>query len=291
MKNTRDFQKSSVIFLTTVILLLLFVFPVSADMGPKPSVTVTVNGVGDADCYITLLSVDDQYGPWSSELDYEDYMGDYDVWQTFSAYDDPDGYFFINNFGELEDGKFEWGYYPPKHFKILLYFPENGAFAVSGIFERVNFDTYLAIDLDMSALDADSLTVVDAYNNYDHLGEILAAVVRAILTILIEVGIAFLFGYRKRQIAVIAVTNVLTQALLNTLLYFINFRYGIMYFYLNYILFEVIVVIIECIVYSKSLYLLADERKKDYPCVYAIVANILSFIAGIYLSFVLPQIF
>lgn len=291
MKTPHALRKPFAVFMSTVILLLLFVFPVSADMGPKPSVTVTVGGAGDEECYVTLLSLDKRYGPWSSELEYEDYMGDYEIWQAFSAYNDPDNYFFINNFGELEDGKFVWGYYPPKNFKILLFFPESGAYASSGVLERYAFDSYYSVTVELSELNANETLEITATKNYEHMHEMIMTSVRIVLTVLIEIGIAFLFGYRRKQIAVISVANVFTQILLNVFLYTINYKYGIAYFYLNYVLGEVAVILIECIVYSKSLYLLAEERKKDHPCVYALVANILSFALGIFLAIYLPQIF
>lgn len=39
-----------------MLLLALLAFPVGADMGPKPSVTVNFDGLSDRVCYATLLS-------------------------------------------------------------------------------------------------------------------------------------------------------------------------------------------------------------------------------------------
>jgi hypothetical protein len=81
--------------------------------------------------------------------DYHENDEDYAIWEAFDSYQDKDDFYFLQYFTKLgEDAAFRWGYYPPKEFKILLYFPDDGSFAVSDeVYERYAFDSYYTVDL------------------------------------------------------------------------------------------------------------------------------------------------
>jgi hypothetical protein len=123
------------------ILAFLAVSPVAAhaDTGPKPSVVIEFEGLPSGDCYVTLLSKSESTGPYSvydgdpDHAQYQEGDADYPVWEKFASYEDEDGYYFLQYFARLGDSStFEWGYYPPEDFKILLYFPDDDRFVVSG---------------------------------------------------------------------------------------------------------------------------------------------------------------
>ena len=97
-----------------VFVFMLIPINVRADVGPKPSIHIAFDGLGEELCYGTLLSQNDSTGP-------------------SSAWD-----------GTEEHA---WTYYSPKSFKILLYFPEQGVFVTSGIYERYAFDSYYTVDM------------------------------------------------------------------------------------------------------------------------------------------------
>ena len=93
--------------LCLVMTVLLFA-PVTtkADMGPKPSVRILFENMGNETCYGTLLSERESTGPssaWDGTEEYaqhnenENYSWaafDYETWKAFVEYEDPDGYYF-----------------------------------------------------------------------------------------------------------------------------------------------------------------------------------------------------
>lgn len=70
------------------------------------------------------------------------------------------------------------------------------------------------------------------------------------------------------------------------------YEHGSHLFVANYIKMEFIVVIIQCIIYRKLLSNKDEQNTKTkYPCIYAIVANIVSFILGVFIANIVPGIF
>ena len=69
--------------------------------------------------------------------------GEEEIWQAFVDYQDPDGFYFLQEIWDCsEAGLLDWTYYPPGTFKILLYFPDSGQFWTSPVYERYAFDSY-----------------------------------------------------------------------------------------------------------------------------------------------------
>ena len=263
----------------------------SADIGPKPSVSVTIEGAAGETYFATLLSERKSTGPASAyDGSYARYIADdeeYDIWETFVAYEDSDGYYFLQEFWDCT-GKdsFRWGYYPPDPFKILLYFPEQDVFVSTGIYERYAFDTYYKVGLE-------DFEVVSVEKTYDYSLEVMNLAVRIVITILVELLLALLFGLRsKRQLALLTGINVSTQIILNVLLNIINYNKGYFAFVFYYILLELLVLAIEAVVYGAVL------RREKYGTVsktraiaYAFVANAVSFGAGLWIAQQVPGIF
>ena len=132
------------VLLCVVLVILAFPVPASADAGPKPSVRIRFENMGEALCYGTLLSESDSTGPYSAwdgtkedirtreEYPHSNYPPRA-VWEAFAAYQDPDGCFFLQKSWTVsETGEIAWTYYPPDRFKILLYYPETGTFVSAG---------------------------------------------------------------------------------------------------------------------------------------------------------------
>ena len=263
----------------------------SADIGPKPSVSVTIEGAAGEKYFATLLSERKSTGPASAyDGSYAKYTADdeeYDIWEKFVAYEDCDGYYFLQEFWDCT-GKdtFRWGYYPPDPFKILLYFPEQDVFVSTGIYERYAFDTYYKVGLE-------DFEVVSVEKTYDYSLEVVNLAVRIVITILVELLLALLFGLRsKRQLALLTGINVSTQIILNVSLNIINYNKGYFAFVFYYILLELLVLTIEAVVYGAVL------RREKYGTVsktraiaYAFVANAVSFGAGLWIAQQVPGIF
>ena len=269
----------------------VFVLPltVSADMGPKPSVTVTVEGADGRNFYGTLLSERDSTGPQSAydpadadTYHYYDRYGDEEVFRQFLAYEDPDGYYFLQICWPCEGtDTFAWTYYPPQRFKILLYFPDTGEFVSSDILERYAFDSYFT-----ASLTGEGLAV---RSSYEYRWEIFSLLARILLTIAAELLVALLFRFRgKRTYRTLIWVNVVTQVLLNVGLNLINYYGGQLAFTVFYVLLELAVFVAEGILFTL---LLRKGQKVRKLWLYAFIANACSFALGLALAHWIPGIF
>jgi len=287
------------ILASVLVLLLLIPFintTASADIGPKPSVVVEFKGFENESYYVTLLSEQESTGPYSSRNEYQEYYGSREIWEKFKSYSDADGYYFLGYLSDCsDDDVFKWTYYPPSRFKILIYFPEYDRFVVSSeSYERYAFDSYYTVDA--SKLDINSVSPsgegLRVRRSYDFKWEAISLLCRIVATIAIELIVAVLFGLKvKRQIRVIALTNIATQTLLNVLLNLINYKYGHAAFIFNFVWMELAVFVIEGFVYSRLL------NRKDHfvsggrAWGYAFTANLVSFGVGMVIAELLPGIF
>lgn len=297
-----------------VMTVLLFAPVVAkADIGPKASVRILFENMGDELCYGTLLSERESTGPsyiWDGEEEdarhnenerYSWAAFDYETWKAFVEYEDADGYFFLQEGWVVsETKKIEWTYYPPSRFKILLYYPETGTFVSSGIYEKYAFDTYYTVDMDgvkISTVEYDEeLSTnerMEAYRSYNYRVEVISLVARILVTIAIEMVLALFFGFReKKQVLLLAGMNIATQIILNVLLNVINYNSGHWAFVFFYVLFELVVFGLEAVVYCAWMKRFSEKtRAKWFYVLYAFVANAVSFVAGIFVANLLPGIF
>lgn len=292
------------------VLCALFVFmalpmTIHADIGPKASVRIQFKNMPDELCYGTLLSEKESTGPasvWDGIKEHARKDEETaDIWNAFVNYKDPDGYYYLQQHYKVSDtNEIAWTYYPPNHFKILLYYPETGTFVSSGIYERYAFDTYYTVD--MEGIDIHNVEYneelstnerIEAYRSYEYRQEMIGLAVRIVLTIVIEMLVALLFGFReKKQLVILAVVNIITQILLNVGLNIINYNSGSMAFTIFYVLLEAVVFIVEAILYCTLLKKASMKKKKNwYYVLYSFIANLVSFIAGMIIANVIPGIF
>ena len=287
-------MKKKRLLLCALLLLLLLPTVARADMGPKPSVRITFEGLEEGPCYATLLSEVKVSGPFhawvegdspSSGWIPEEEANDA-VWQAFGEYEDPDGFYFLEYYRRVDvTGTFAWTYYPPSTYKILLYYPDSGKLVSSEILERYAFDSYYTVDMSEGSIQVEK--------SYEYGDEIISLLARIVLTIAVELLLALLCGLRRRwQIKVVVVVNVITQVLLNLALNIINYKAGSMAFMFFYILLESLVLIAEAVAFTILLRRRApDGEKMVHPGVFAFWANVLSFVVGYVLAKVIPGIF
>ncbi len=287
-------------FLCVFITSLFFPIIAKADVGPKPCVFITFENMGEETCYGTLLSESSSKGPasaWDGDAAHVDIGNlDRDIWEAFAYYQDVDGYYFLQEAWLCSESKrLSWTYYPPDPFKILLYYPETDTFAVSGICERYAFDSYFSVD--MSGVDPDAAgtqePVLIAKKSYDYTGEVVSLIIRTVLTIVLEMGIALLFGFRqKRQLTLIAWVNIVTQVILNVRLNIVNYNRGFLAFLVFYFCDEAIVFLIEAVLYGILLRRISEKPVPVWKTfLYALAANVASFLCGIRLAVYIPSIF
>ena len=291
-----------------------------ADTGPKPSASFTFTGMPDEDYYVTMLAEVDAYGPHrvhqpGSEIPgYVLEQGEqdpaYPAWQKFVDYKDPDGYYFLEDLFEQCHGDDEagWRYFPPEQFKLLLYFPESDTFLCSPVTARYAFDSVYRLDLGgKSPAEVAALTLTDPNDDPLPTGtvtldkadgthqQIVGFFGRLGITLVIELALAWGWKYRKgSQLLFIGVANLVTQCLLNASLLYWGAREtsrGAIIFW--YILLELVVTGIEAAAYA---YLLPGTDRKDpavrrHAALYALSANLLSFLGGLALSELFPILF
>ncbi|MDE6727537.1 MAG: hypothetical protein K2J80_06310, partial [Oscillospiraceae bacterium] len=182
-----------------------------ADIGPKDSVTVYVNGVdGGREYYIALLE------EWEEPPYNDRYIeGQDSMWKKIYEFSRADGLYPANSpvdspyFKIRGRDSARWGYHPPQTFKLLLYFPDNERFLVSEVLKKYAFDSYFTVEVNN-----DSLTVVKNGGAKGIIIEVAGLLIRIAFTVLIEIGIALVFGYRgKRELKLILITNIITQVL------------------------------------------------------------------------------
>ena len=179
-------SKIVVMLLCAVFIITNLSLTASADTGPKASVRILFENMGDELCYGTLLSKYESTGPnsvWDGDEDHiYNYNLDLEIWRAFVEYKDTDGYYFLQTGWKVSNTKeIAWTYYPPPSFKILLYYPETETFAVSGIYEKYAFDTYYTVDMNGVNIgsveyneDLSTNERIDAYRSYNYMQEILS---------------------------------------------------------------------------------------------------------------------
>lgn len=278
------------------IVLSLFVFlsvglTAFADMGPKDSITFFVNGVGDGrEYYIALIKdIDIENYDYDKKLETQD-----NVLKRIYEFSRDNGYILIEGavdraYRKMTDrDSARWGYHPPYTFKILLYFPDSENFLVSEVLDKYAFNSYFTVDVN-----GDSLTVEKNGGVKGILVEVGGLLIRIVLTVLIEIGVAFLFGYRgKRELKLIIITNVITQVLLNIFIAAGDYSLGGFGAVLAYIAGEIVVFIVEAAVYSANLPRVTETKARNGRAVgYAFFANLASFIGGMVLLTMTKMIF
>lgn len=287
-------RKLSQLIIVFLCMVMLFPIGVNADTGPKPSVRIKFENMGDELCYGTLLAKEESTGPASAWDGKEENINlsfvDRDIWEAFVNYEDSDGYYFLQWAWIVSDTKeLSWTYYPPNEFKVFLYYPETNTFMVSDVCKRYAFDTYYTVDMDGIEIGSikydDNLSSnqrLEAFKSYEFKNEVKALGCRMLITVVVEVLIGLLFKFRNKELLYILFINVITQIILNVLL---NIYTGFGYYFV-YLSLELLVFVIEAIFYC-----LMFKKKKWHCVLYSVVANVSSFVIGLYLANLFPGFF
>ena len=291
--------------LTALLLLLpLTAMPVSADVGPKPSVVVALEGLEGRTCWGTLLSQQEGTGPYGRFYE-EEAAEDPEEDRALRALlplerMDSEGFHLLNFVKDCSDGEFSWTYYPPHTYKIALWFPEEDALAVSGVYHRYAFDSYYRLDLSGVELTPGGIVDLEAarlQRDYPYGASLLALAGRVALTLGAELLLALAFGLRTRQaLKWVAVVNLATQLGLNLALELFTYCNGALEGMMAilalpvYLAAEVAVTLVELRIYRRKL---TGERGLSGRRItaYTWTANLCSFLAGVLLSFQLPALF
>lgn len=285
-------KKRLISLLACFALALAVPFAAFADIGPKPEVTVQTTGLS-GDCWVTLLAEETVIGPW-----HETEKGtvaavepeEAPVLDAFDAFEDPDGYHFLQWFDRVQDASpATWSYMAPKHFKILFWFPESGSYAVTEKLDRYAYSAVYRVDFSGFDPAAGEVQTVAAQKNYDYAGEALGLAARFVLTLAVELLIALPFGYLKQQyLRVLLIANLATQLALNLALNLTAYYSGSLAMWVFYPLYELAVFIVEAVVFRLAF---KPEAGKGHPVLYAFVANAASYAFGLWLGNLVPALF
>lgn len=269
--------------LLSLLCLLFIITPVSADMGPKPSIEIDINGLQGKNYFVTLLAKEETTGPRSvvedlNEIDKN--IDNYDIFVKFYNY--KDDYHFLGEYTYMDCSdthRYEWNYYPPQDFKILIYLVDEDRFICSDIYSRYAFTSTYEITVNNDSIDV--LKTSDSEDTEDTSIEILPLIMRILVTVIIEVIVLLLFKVKNiKDILYVTGINVGTQILLNVLLQFVFFSYSLY-------VFELVVLLIEYLAYK--LYFKNMSQKNIVS--YVIIANVLSFTVGQVLLYLFPTVF
>mgnify|MGYP006956048187 CR=1 FL=1 len=254
--------------------------------------------------------------------------GNESVWRALVDYKDSDGYYFLQWFRRVDESKtLDWTYFPPQEFKILLYYPERAtndtastagaagvakAFASSGALERYAFHSYFFINMADTAGETNGELIaaipLNATENYDYSAEIFGFFVRFFVTLGVETLLALAFGLRtKRAFFTVLTANGVTQILLNIVLnvrLHFNNIYGI---FPLYFLAEICIFLAEAALYCVVLGKRKNGENNSFDgekngktvaiyskkrlIFYALTANLVSFLIGLPLAYLLPAAF
>lgn len=100
-----------------------------------------------------------------------------------------------------------------------------------------------------------------------------------ILTVLIETLIAFILGYRKKDLINVILVNVMTNPIVVMIPVYFNVKYGIVERNIALGILEIVTLFVEGFIYYKFL-----ERRKINPFLLSLILNFSSYIAGVIIN-------
>lgn len=280
------------VLLSVFVVLIIFPTKVKADVFPKPTAIIEVVGL-DVDYKFEVLIKRESRPIDLNQLEmikYYYYDNEFPL-EFFIDYVDKDGYVSRTLYNgspahlkQLDTNIFEVGYFSaPKNFKIAILI--NDDIIITS--KEINRKLYQAkFTFDLTGVDLTKSQVdVGKIKEDVPVGEItLNFILRVALTVLIELGILWLFKYRnKKSFNLVAITNLITQSILT--LFILCSHYIWLVFVgpiITIIIGELFVFSFETVFYAIKL----KEKQKLVAIIYALVANIVTCILSI-LSIVL----
>ncbi len=279
-------KKAILICLLLVIVINVFPIIAVADAGPKPSLEIIVKGIDNNNYWLDLLVTDESSYSWLELADEER-----ETVKKLAEYEDEEGFHpallvgtRVPLSGELKGEKNPDNTYShnfsyvgtPELFKIAILTEDNNLI-ISDLIHRKHFNSIVKFDLTDENLKEDILSAGKAKEIIPIWRMSLGFISRLLLTLVIEIGIALLFGFTiKNSGKTLLKTNILTQVLLNIAILWINLSYGMFAALFIFLLMEILIIIFETIIYAKYL----TEKPIGRRIVYGILANVASLIAG-----------
>ena len=292
--------------LSLMVLLFILAFinmsTVKADIGPKPSVTVTIIGMEDIPYTFDLLIQEGEpfIDPDTYTENYGHYLGE-DYPDELYSFETTDGYTVWSLYGHPmptirlvigEEHRFIEGYHPPVEFKVLLYL-EDGTTIISELVSRNYFDTTMTWDVTEVSKTVSSegqgeisgnihIGPYEEITGWDRLsGVSLSRLgIRVFITMAIEILTLFFFGYRtKKSYLIVGITNAVTQILLTYMVARTAAFSGYFSAVLLLLFLEAFIFVLEGVIYGNIL----REKTVVRAILYTLIANLATLIVGFYL--------
>lgn len=281
-----------IMFLCFAAAITIFLITMKLDIGPGSE--ITIEGIHSSqlkEFYITFFfETDNDSNGVNGVLDretvpYEEGTVEYKVWNAFTDYSDADGYYFMKKFWSYND------YYTPfnlicntssSSFKILMYNPDQDIFITSKAYDKYAFNSYYELDMDKIFAESPEIVLTRwKYNRTDEIKE--GLIFRIILTVLIELGIAFIFmlNGKKTVLCIFSVTSVM-QIIFNIILNYVVYLRGTgLTLNIIYSCFGFVIFIIETVLFSLLLPRISDEKVRIRKCIlYSFIANAAALAVG-----------
>ncbi len=260
---------------------------VNADIGPKPSIEVIVEGL-DEEYYMDLLSPETSF---KDDMEYYNSLSTdmKEAVEPLMNYVDEDGFklHMLNDLTPVPVGNIlsekqsngsyrnYYSYMVPDEFKIII-LRSNGDILVSDIITTTQFNTLVKIDLsevsfvhiegDEFVYSIDDVRVVVPFGD-----SIAGFISRVALTVIIEIAIGyFFFGFKTRRIVrAIILINIITQVILNVVVF--N-TYNPLIFFIMMVAIEPLIILAEGLFYSTVI----KNEKKWKLWMFALLANVVT---------------
>lgn len=257
---------------------------VNADMGQKPSITITLKNMTSDNYLIDLLVYDETGQNYASPMNYngngEQYSDSYSTLETITV-EQLKTLYEINYDGWISEST-RWEAYllfadcsgnstyehrfsyfgTPDKYKVLIINNDTGEIKLSEEIIREDFTSNITID----------------YQNMEVISEgsinIAKIVLALVTTIVVEVIIALIMKLRN-NIKLIVITNIITNLVLQALLIIMPIESYI----IRLIIMEVIVIIAEYLIYKKYI----KEQSTNKILSYTLVANLVTALLTFYI--------
>lgn len=270
-------------FLLTFIIFLLFALPLTvfADMGPKPTLTVNVKNPPEELYYLDLLIENNRPDYVIPETDNEMVMLLYSYVNEgwIPALQDKDRMVTGDPVGKrMLSGimSHEFGYMPPDRFRIIIV-TKSGDVTVTDVITTNSFHSEVTFDYATGKI-AEKVNLI---------AFIIQFIFTLTMTLLVEGILLSMFGFdMHRNYKVFLIINLITQIFLAFCMSTATFFFGLFTgLYIQFIL-EPIILITETIIYMFIL----KGHTKIRRVFYGITANLVSWIGGFFLTFILAAL-
>lgn len=277
-------KKILVLFFIMSMFIIMPNFAVSADVGPKRSLEVVIEGVEEPYFFEIL-----RQGALPQDEALDDILvilGERGIELPSMLHTFYENGYVSNTLvspwhiqaSKVTDHHYYHGYNAPSTFKLILIF-EDGTYVTSRPFTSSLFNSKVIWDLsnvDLTSSKSNQGSIEEVFPVRTMTFELTG---RIVATIGIELLVLFLFGYSmKKSFTFVAMVNVATQVTLT------GFMFAMRYFYAPVIGEIIVLTIGEILIFAIEITLFAiflKEHSKRRAVLYAITANTISLLAGL----------